>query len=399
MAHQAADAVDVHIRDILKWIWALISPKVSLLRAIIAALILPAILLFTLLHVASANREPISWKETTLSQNVTPVHIPLITSSLPFTNYFPIIIKNHPLNWRSLGLSDLPIKQIIVTRDIPATIYAVIDLTQNLTATKIYKSSNNGQFWAPSSNGISGRVQSLFVHSVTPTLLLAGTLTGGDGVHRSNDGGAHWEPAGLDPLIRVVAIHPSTSTLWLAASYYPLIFGSAYIYRTDNAGIAWTQVTTFTTVVNNFVFDYKNLNRVYACTTGGVISSNDTGLTWPDTALTTCSDLTLHTYNNNILYAASGVNLLKTENMGLSWAPIFTATQHIKAVDLDPINPNLVYAATWDVLFSSRDAGYSWQEIPLPQNLYLLHINGLAVDFSGTLFIGTDHGVWSIRDN
>lgn len=373
-------------------------PKTTPWLTIIAASILPIIMLLSLAHLGSITNKSMARTEITPQKNTSSIFIHSVTSSQSFTYYFPVINKNYPPNWRFLGPSNIPIKQVVVAGYTPATIYVVIDLTQTLTATKIYKSSNNGQSWIPSSNGITGRVQSLAVHSMTPTLLLAGTLTGGNGVHRSTDGGVHWEPAGLDPLIRVVAIHPSTSTLWLAASYNPLIFGSAYMYRTDNSGIAWTQVTTFTTVVNNFVFDYKNLNRVYACTEGGVMSSNDTGLTWSDTALTTCSDLALHTYNNNVLYAASGVNLLKTENMGLSWAPILTAAQRIEAVDLDPINPNLVYAATWDVLFSSSDAGYSWHEIPLPQNLYLLHINDLAVDSSRTLFIGTDHGVWSILD-
>ncbi len=320
-----------------------------------------------------------------------------ITSTPSFTYYFPIIFNNYtPPVWTFLGPRDLPIKQVAISDQGPETIYAVIDSAQVPTTAALYKSIDSGLTWLPSSDGISGRIQSLFVHPITPTLLLVGTLTGGHGVYRSEDGGQHWNDAGLDPFIRTVAAHPTTPTLWLAASYNPLIFGFAYAYRTENAGGSWETVIPTTTVIDSFAFDRDNPNRIYACAWSGFLSSQDAGLTWSYGGPDSCGELITHPYSHTIMYAVSGSGVLETEDKGLSWTQILTGEHSYWALALDPTKPAVMYAATLNTLFRSTDAGDSWQQVSLSSNVAFSYIEDLAVSRSGKLYIGTDRGVWSI---
>lgn len=320
-----------------------------------------------------------------------------ITSTPSFTYYFPRIFNNcNPPVWTFLGLRDLPIKQVAISNQGPETIYAVVNSALVLTTTALYKSIDSGLTWRPSSNAILGRIQSLFVHPTTPTLLLVGTLMGGYGVFRSEDGGQHWNGAGLGPFIRVVAAHPTTPTLWLAASYNSLIFGSAYAFRTENAGESWETVIPTTTVVDSFAFDRDDPNRVYACAWGGFLSSQDAGLTWSHDGLDSCGELVTHPYSHTIMYAVSGNGVLETEDKGLSWTQILTGEHSEWALALDPTKPAVMYAATLNTLFRSADAGDSWQQVSLSWNVAISYIEDLAVSRSGKLYVGTDNGVWSI---
>ena len=318
-----------------------------------------------------------------------------LTSTPSFTYYFPIIQNYYPPQWKFIGPNNLPIKQVSISGNSQETLYVVPDTTQLLTMTMLYKSNDRGSSWMSISNGISGRAQSLFAQPVTPTALLVGTVAGSNGVFQSEDGGQHWNQAGLDSFIRTVAAHPITPTLWLAAAYNSLIFGSAYIFRTENSGTNWRQVTPETTVVDSFAFDPDDRNHVYACAWSGFLSSEDAGVTWSIIAPYGCSDLVIHPYTHTLLYAASSTSILKTEDKGMNWTPILTAAHSFVGVALDQINSGQIYAATWDALFRSTDQGNSWQQIPLPSGVGALRISDLVEGYSGELYMGTDHGVWS----
>lgn len=334
--------------------------------------------------------------QTALDENTVCDRTSPVTDTASFIYYFPLIVNNYAAPaWTFLGPDDIPIGQVIAAET--TTLYAVLDSQVPITVS-IYKSDNDGLSWQPSSNGLLGRVQSLYVHPLTPTMLLAGTLTGGSGIHRSDDGGQQWSDAGLGPFIRVVAAHPTTPTLWLAASYNSLIFGSAYIHRTGNAGTSWDSVIpTTTVVVDSFAFDLDDPNRAYACTAGGFLSSNDAGLIWSYEGSDSCGELITDPYTYTVLYAVDESGVLKSEDKGLNWTQVFTGEHSGWALAVDPMTPGTLYAATSDELFRSADAGYTWQQLSLPVELGSIHISDLAVGRSGRLFVATDHGVWSLH--
>ena len=271
-----------------------------------------------------------------------------------------------PPIWTFLGLSGLRVKQLAISDQNPEAIYAVVDTTQVSTTATLYKSIDSGLTWEPSSHGISGRVQSLFVHPITPTMLLAGAFTGGTGVYRSDDGGQYWNAAGLDPFIRVLAAHPTSPTLWLAASYNPLVFGFAYAYRTENSGQNWQTVIPTTTVLDSFAFDLDDPGRAYACSGSGFLTSQDAGLAWTHGNPDSCGELLTHPYSHTIMYAVSGNRILKTDDKGLNWTPLLSGEHSFRSLALDPTSPTAMYAADLETLFRSTNAGNSWQQVPLP---------------------------------
>lgn len=320
-----------------------------------------------------------------------------LTGTLSYTHhlYFPLILnKDMSPAWGLVGLDEIPIEQIVTSGYDTKTVYAVPN-TSVFTGATLYKSSDGGESWHPSSNGIAGRVQSLFVHPMTSTMLLAGTLMG-EGVYYSYDKGEHWGSSPMYPFVHAIAAHPTTPTLWLAATYNPSIWGSAYIHRTNNAGVMWYTVTSQPLIVNAFLFDSSDPTRVYACTAGGFKSSDDAGLTWKHVALSGCSDLVMHPYTSTIMYADNGNGVLKTNDSGVDWTSVLTPEQSVTAVALDPVNPNLVYAATLNTLFRSTNAGHSWQPVGCSTEMPFGYINDLAVDHSGRVYVGTDHGIWVV---
>ena len=204
-------------------------------------------------------------------------------------------------------------------------------------------------------------------------------------------------PAGLDPFVRAVATHPTTPTLWLAATYNPFIFGSAYIHRTDDAGATWDTVTPETTVVDSFAFDPDDPARIYACAWSGFLRSDDAGMNWSYIAPNGCGDLVMHPHTTTIMYAAGSDSVLKTENKGITWTNVLTVEQNVRAVAIDPTVQKFVYAATPDTVFRSTNAGCSWQSVNLPIGAVpLLHVEDLAVGRSGMLYVATNHGVWAV---
>lgn len=369
------------------------SKKRRLGLAALAGLSLALVFLLGLSRAGQA--EAVQSSDAGVSAGACPLLTGQIVSTPSYTYYFPIIFNNYmPPKWTLLGLDGIPIKQIAVSGGDPETIYAVLDSAQVPTTTVLYRSSDSGLTWLYSSSGISARVQSLFVHPVTPTMLLAGTL-GSDGLYHSYDNGEHWTPSPIYPFVRTVAAHPATPTLWLAASYNPLNFGAAYIHRTGDAGETWQAVTPQGLIVNSFLFDPDDLNRVYACTVEGFWRSDDAGLTWYHIALSGCSDLVMHPYTSTIMYT-DGNGVLKTENKGMNWTNVLTVEQGIRSVALDPMNPRLVYAASPHALFRSMDTGNSWRQVNCPVEVSFSHIIDLDVSRSGALYVATDRGVWAV---
>ena len=82
--------------------------------------------------------------------------------------------------------------------------------TQGLSDVSVFKTSDGGVRWSPSSEGLpSGGVNALAMVSQTPTTLYAGTFSG---VFKSTDGGASWSPnnVGLSDLaVRGLVVTPS----------------------------------------------------------------------------------------------------------------------------------------------------------------------------------------------
>ena len=114
----------------------------------------------------------------------------------------------------------------------------------------------------------------------------------GDGVYRSRDGGANWDlitPEQLPEwsMINMIELSPhDAATAYIAVLRYQLGDSKPYIYKTDNFGRSWNLLTDGrngipanepTRVVRE---DPVNAGLLYAGTDSGMFVSIDDGETW-----------------------------------------------------------------------------------------------------------------------
>ncbi len=97
----------------------------------------------------------------------------------------------------------------------------------------------------------------------------------------------------------------------------------------------------------------------------GVFVSMDGGLTWAQSNTgmgnTTVGRLLQHPTDPDIIYAATGSGIYKTENTGSNWTQIKTGG--FKDIVFKPGNTNVLYAGGGGNFFRSLDCGSTWQQI------------------------------------
>ena len=269
------------------------------------------------------------------------------------------------------------------------------------TGAGILKSTNGGTTWTnlpgpfvgpfDSTTG-GGSIGSLAVHPTNGQILLAGaTLEGADGVYRSTDGGSTW-------------------TLVLGGSGFP---ATAVVFDPTNGNNA-----------------YAAIGYVGGNSANGVYGSTDGGQHW--TALLTAGAapagriaLAIAPSSPSTLYASIGYAsigstsdgslyaMYKTTNSGTSWTKL-TATPNYcnpqcwydMALAVAPNNANVVFAVgayqystnSQTTVIRTTNGGTNWSLLGGGANGVNVHTDGHAVAFSadsGTVFVGSDGGVWT----
>ncbi|MEM7316592.1 MAG: glycosyl hydrolase, partial [Planctomycetota bacterium] len=174
----------------------------------------------------------------------------------------------------------------------------------------VWKSTNGGTTWKP----IFDRQGSYSIGCVTldpqnPSVVWVGSgennsqrsVSFGDGVYRSRDGGKHWENVGLKQSehIGMIAVDPTDSNVVYVAAQGPLwnAGGDRGLYKTVDGGKSWERVLHISedTGVNEVHIDprdsntlyasaYQRRRRVWTLIDGGpesaIYKSTDAGKTW-----------------------------------------------------------------------------------------------------------------------
>lgn len=246
------------------------------------------------------------------------------------------------------------------------------DILYVATNDYIYKSRDGGQTWENLSHGMShSRVISMAIDPAYPATVYAGTK--GDAVYKSYDGGQRWVSlrAGLDDV-------------------------------------------TISSVVNQFVFDPADNNRLFVATTMGVFESKNGGDQWQKRMdgmkeVLMVVTLAMDPVRPDILYAGTSGGVYKSTNQGVRWdkinnglvSPKELASSRalgVTVMGVDPFSPETVYAATLSGLYKSTNGGWSWDRIA--QSLPDQMISAMVLDraTAGTLYVASRDGVYKSTD-
>ncbi|MGA3080067.1 MAG: hypothetical protein ABSD44_01650 [Terracidiphilus sp.] len=209
-------------------------------------------------------------------------------------------------------------------------------------------STDGGRSWTPSNTGMEETaVTHVLLDPASPvgqrTLYACGF---GLGVYKSTDNGKTWQlkNAGIserDPFAwRIVRADDGTLYLIVARANqgrYGMTSGSGALYKSVDGAERWTKMNLPAGVngPNGLALDPRDNRRMYLAAWGQEREGVDTG----------------------------GGVYLSTDG-GQSWKPIFTQSQHVYDVTIDPKTPDTLYICGFDAAaYRSTDGGLHWTHI------------------------------------
>ncbi|MCK9192553.1 MAG: hypothetical protein M0P19_01595 [Nevskia sp.] len=261
---------------------------------------------------------------------------------------------------------------------------------------------------------MSGRIAALDAYNDPSgkTTLVIGTASGG--VWKSLDGGTTFKPVFDDQPVQAIGAvtvdSKNTNTIWVGTgeswTRNSVSIGNG-IYKSSDGGDTWTHLGLENSErISKILIDPRNSDTVYACVPGklwsdsadrGLYKTTDGGKTWAlvlkgGNLSTGCSTLAMDPKNPDVLLAGlwdfrrqawtfrsggdgptapSGSGLYRSADGGKSWTEIteaankgFPAKPYGRlAVAIAPSNPQRVYAfveSTASALFVSDDGGQTW---------------------------------------
>lgn len=254
---------------------------------------------------------------------------------------------------------------------------------------------------------MSGRINDMEVHPTNPRIIYTGTA--GGGVWKSNDAGTTFNSifddycqsigaVTLDPNDPDKTIYVGTGETWTRNS---VSVGDG-LYKSIDGGANWNKIGLENSErIANIIINPKNSNEIYVAVLGalwsdsderGVYKSTDAGKTWNKILYvnpkTGCADLAMDPKNPNILYASmwefrrtawsfesGGENsaLYKSIDAGKTWNKIHNGFPKGKlgrlAIAVAPSDENILYTVveaeddTKKGLYRSDDAGKNWKQL------------------------------------
>jgi photosystem II stability/assembly factor-like uncharacterized protein len=292
----------------------------------------------------------------------------------------------------------------------------------------------------------SGRVNTIAVSPAKPSLVLAGSSTGG--IWRSTDSGETFVPVSDDQVdLTVGSIAFSKSNPAIAYAGMGDMKGGylgSGVLKTTDEGKTWVRVSNSSLPspgsIAEIELDPTNSNRVYVAqysrvagskiTSSGVYISSDGGINWNKALSGAPRDVAIDPGDSRVIYAGLSrldkdadppYGLYRSSDSGATWTNVFTAPLYDMTkrrdfrVSLSAADPRVIYVyfggfpgANLDAHFRvSTDAGATWIDRSLEQvdtaqlgyNTYIVtHPTEAQTVYLGSrdLFKSTDGGQsWS----
>jgi len=253
---------------------------------------------------------------------------------------------------------------------------------------------------------MSGRVSSIAVAPGKPEIIYVSAA--GGGVWKSNSGGTTFRPIFDDHTMSIgkVVVDPNdTETVWVGTGEQwvrnSVSMGDG-VYKSTNGGTRWEHMGLEDTErISDLIVHPENSNVVFVAALGhlwnaneerGLFKTADGGKTWRKILYvdedTGCTDLTIDPENPDIMYAAmwshrrlpwtfdsgftGGSGLYKTTDGGENWTKVTggglpEGKLGRLAIEIAPSNRNVIYLtvecedADQNGLYLSTDAGETWE--------------------------------------
>ncbi len=306
----------------------------------------------------------------------------------------------------------------------------------------VWKTENYGTTWTPVFDGEgSYSIGCVEIDPSNPDIVWVGTgennsqrsVSFGDGVYKSLDGGQSWKNMGLEDSqhIGMIAIDPRDSNVVFVAAQGPLwnAGGDRGLYKTTNGGATWEKILEISdnTGVNEIHFDprnpdvlfasaYQRRRRTWTLIDGGpesaIYKSTDAGATWrtvtkglPEGDMGRIG-LAVSPANPNVIYAIVEAirdegGFFRSTDRGESWTKrsdhVAGSPQYYNEIVADPSDVDRVYSLeTW--MHVTTDGGETFEKI----GSAFRHVDDHAMWIDPAnprhLLVGCDGGIYESWD-
>ena len=248
----------------------------------------------------------------------------------------------------------------------------------------LWKSTNSGTSWATGTDNLA--VIGCTDLAIHPTNTLIQYLATGDGeasdtysigVLKTTDGGTTWLPSGLTWLVtngRVISrllMNPLNPNTIFAAT-------SNGVYRTINAGAAWTQIATAVANIKDIEYKPGDTTTVYACSTTLFYKSTNGGTSF----VTTSTGLPAAASVSRLAIAVTAANAayvyVLAANTAYGFQGLYRSTDNGATFSARSTTPNILgYSNT-----GATAGGQGWYDLSIavsPINADLVIIGGVNI--------------------
>ncbi len=296
-------------------------------------------------------------------------------------NWIPINNPHLPLSWSAA----MRISDIAVNPHHPDTLLIGTDVGP-------YKSTNGGEIWIQSFDGIRGySVYDIAFSASNSSMLFA---SGYQGVERSTNGGTTWKYIGGQGTLNQIAVDAFVPEIIYVSNVAQA--GHHHILRTNNGGLTWGLTSASSIDLFQFIeADPETPDVVYASRYNSLLRSTDAGTNWNTIpAPFGNTSLDFHRENSDIMYLGSREGVYRTTDGGQNWDSLGLGNfdQDI-LVKSHPQKPDTIYATVYDQgFFRSTDGGQNWEEKNV--NLTNISISQIVINSldGDRVFLGTIGG-------